>query len=133
MKKSLFPKKPSLLVCLSLVFLLLLTAVVYACSGLDAVQMDLTSLSTSHETMEGGPCTTHNEDICKSVHYRMLSLQTSSALTKVALQVSNTLLEFPRFEVPRLMNLLPVTGPPGIVFRPIFKLSFLSSDQVLRL
>ncbi len=110
----------------------LLTSVVYACSGLAFLPMSSMSTAMDHEPMNRGPCNDHRQDICKSVRDQMLSIQASSPLAKVAVHIS-TILQSAYFDVPLLVNLLPATGPPGVVLHSVFKLSFLFSNQVLRI
>ena len=111
---------------------LLFTSIVYACSGLNSMPMSFVSAATDHSAMEPGPCTKHKQDICKSVRYQMLSLKASSSVTDLVLHLS-TVLQSMQVEAPLLMNLHPPAGPPGVLFHPVFKLSFPSSNQVLRI
>ena len=69
----------SALLCLAIIFSLLLTSVVYACSGLRLLHVNSHHVEMSHESVERGPCSESKEDICKSVRDRMLSLQPRSS------------------------------------------------------
>src|SRR5918999_2708115 len=122
----------SRLIPLLVISSLLFTSVVYACSGLRLMHMSFTSAPMDHATMERGPCTKHKQDICKSVRYEMLSVRPSSPLAEVTLH-SLTILQAAHVEMPCLTNLLPTTGPPGVVFQPGPKSSFTLSKQVLRI
>ena len=111
---------------------LLFTSIVYACSGLNSMPMSFGSAATDHSAVERGPCTKHKQDICKFVRYQMLSLKASSSVTDLVLHLSTVLQSMP-VEAPLLMNLHPAAGPPGVLFQPVLKLSFSSSNQVLRI
>jgi hypothetical protein len=112
---------------------LLFTSIVYACSGLNSMPMSLVSAAMDHSAMEGGPCGKHHtEDICKSVRYQMLSLKASSSVPELVLHLS-MVLQSAHLEVPLLVNGLPPAGPPGVLFQPVFKLSFPFFNQVLRI
>jgi hypothetical protein len=111
---------------------LLFTSIVYACSGLNSMSMSFVSASTDHSAMERAPCTNHKQDICKSVRYQMLSLKASSSVTDLVLYLS-TVLQSIQVEAPLLMNLPLAAGPPGSLFRPVFKSVVLFSSQVLRI
>jgi hypothetical protein len=62
----------------------------------------------------------------------MLSLKASSSVTDLVLHLS-TVLQSIQVEAPLLMNLPLAAGPPGFLFSPALKLSFPSSNQVLRI
>ena len=111
---------------------LLFTSIVYACSGLNSMPTSFVSAAMDHSAMEPGPCNKHKQDICKSVRYQMLSLKASSSVTDLVLHLS-TVLQSMQVEAPLLMNLLSTAGPPGVVFRPVLKLSFPFSNLVLRI
>jgi hypothetical protein len=91
------------------------------------------SAAMDHSAMERGPCSKHaTQDICKSVRYQMLSLKASSSVTDLVLHLSTILQSMP-VEGPLLVNWIPTAGPPGVLFQPVFKLSFPFSNQVLRI
>jgi hypothetical protein len=94
--------------------------------------MSFVSAAMDHSAMERGPCTKHKQDICKSVRYQMLSLKASSSVTDLVLHLS-TVLQSMHVEAPLLVHLLPAAGPPGVLFRPVFRFSFPFSSQVLRI
>jgi hypothetical protein len=122
----------SQLISILVAFSLLFTAVVYACSGLRSMEMGSVSAAMDNSTMEPGPCSKHKQDICKSVRDQMLSLKASSSVADIVLHLS-TVLQSMHVEAPLLINLLSTAGPPGVVFRPVLKLSFPFSNQVLRI
>lgn len=116
-----------ILVISSLIF----TSIAYACSGLRSMEMNFASTAIDNSAMERGPCNNHKHDICKFVRDQMLSVLPSSPLVEVALHIS-TIVQAAYFEMPFLIDLLP-TGPPGVLFNPVFKSSFPFSNQVLRI
>ena len=118
----------SFIAALSLVF----TAVVYACSGLSSLPSRSLSAAMDHNGMEGGPCNNHKQDICKFIRHEMISVQSSSPLTELAFQIW-TIVQAADFDDPVLIKLLPATGPPGVVFHPVSKISYPFSNQVLRI
>jgi hypothetical protein len=122
----------SRLIPILVIFSLLFTSIVYACSGLNSMSMSFVSAAMDHSAMERGPCTKHKQDICKSVRYQMLSRQASSLLEEITLYVS-LILQFPHFDTPLVTSLLPVAGPPGVGFNLVSKLSFPFSNLVLRI
>lgn len=69
----------SAILCFAIIFSLLLTSVVYACSGLRLLHVNSHHVEMSHESVERGPCSESKEDICKTVRDRMLSLQPRSS------------------------------------------------------
>jgi hypothetical protein len=111
---------------------LLFTSIVYACSGLNSMPMSFVSAAMDHSGMEPGPCSKQKQDICKSVRDQMLSLKAPSSVTGIELHIL-MVLHSAYVDIPALMNLLPEAGPPGVVFQPVFKLSFPFSNQVLRI
>ena len=82
--------------------------------------------------MEGGPCNNHKQDICKFIRHEMLSVQSSSPLAELAFQIW-TIVQAADFDDPVLIKLLSATGPPGVVFRSVSKISYPFSSQVLRI
>lgn len=76
-----------------LVFSLLFASIVYACSGLDSMRMASHNASMGGGAVEKGPCNDTKHDICKSVRYRMLSIQDSPSRSEISLQVSTIPLE----------------------------------------
>jgi hypothetical protein len=111
---------------------LLFTSIVYACSGLSSMPMSFVSAAMDHNGMEGGPCNNHKQDICKFIRHEMLSVQSSSPQAELAFQIW-TIVQAVHFEDPVLIKLLPATGPPGVVFHPVSKISYPFSNQVLRI
>jgi len=90
------------------------------------------SAAMDHSAMEPGPCSKQKQDICKSVRDQMLSVRPSSPVIDITLHVS-TVFHSAHVDIPPLMNLLSTAGPPGVLFRPVFKLSYPFSNQVLRI
>jgi hypothetical protein len=123
----------SRIIPLLVAFSLLFISVVHACSGQDLL-MSTTSVSPSinESGMESDPCRKPKQDICKSVRDQMLSLKAPSSVTGIELRVL-TVLHSAHVDIPPLMNLLSTTGPPGVLFHPVFKSSFPFSNQVLRI
>ena len=111
---------------------LLFTSIVYACSGLNSMPTSFVSAAMDHSAMEPGPCSKHKQDICKSVRDQMLSLKAPSSVTGIEVHIL-TVFHSAHVDIPPLMNLLSPAGPPGVVFRPVFKLSYPFSNQVLRI
>ena len=111
---------------------LLFTSIVYACSGLNSIPMRFMAAAMDHSGMERGPCSKHKQDICKSVRDQMISLKASSSVADIVLHLS-TVLQSMQLDAPLLINLLSTAGPPGVVFRPVLKLSCPFSNQVLRI
>ena len=113
---------------------LLFTSIVYACSGLNSMPMSFVSAAMDYSAMERGPCGKHaTEDICKSVRYQMLSLKASSSVTDMVLHLSMVLQSMQVEDPLLLVNSLPTAGPPGVLFHPVFKVSFPFSNRVLRI
>ena len=111
---------------------LLFTSIVYACSGLNSMPTSFVSAAMDHSAMEPGPCSKQKQDICKSVRDQMLSLKAPSSVTGIELHIL-TVFHSAHVDIAPLMNLLSTAGPPGVVFRPVLKLSFPFSKQVLRI
>lgn len=122
----------SRLIPIFVIFSLLFTSIVYACSGLNSMPMGSVAAAMDHSSVERGPCSKHKLDICKSVRYQMLSLQPLSPPVDFVLYVW-AILQAAHFEFPLWINFLPATGPPGLLWYPVTKLSFPFSSQVLRI
>ena len=123
----------SRLIPLLVAFSLLFISVVHACSGQDLL-MSTTSVSGSinESGMESDPCRKPEQDICKSVRDQMLSLKAPLSVIGIEHRVL-TVLHSAHVDIPPLVNLLSTTGPPGILFHPVFKSSLPFSNQVLRI
>jgi hypothetical protein len=119
------------LISVLVTFSLLFTSIVYACSGHDFMPMSSMSADMDNKAMERGPCDKRKQDICKSVRYQMLSVQASSPVPELLCHVLTPISAC--FEIPLAMDLLPTTGPPGVVVHPVSNLSFSSSSQILRI
>ena len=122
-------KRLSNLIALVVASSLLLVSVAYACSGHDFMPMSSMSADMDNKAMERGPCDKHKQDICKSVRYQMLSVQASSSVPDILMQVS-TLLSA-HFEIPLIVDLFSTAGPPGALVYPVSRLPL--SSSVLRL
>jgi len=94
--------------------------------------MSFVSAAMDHSEMEPGPCSKQKQDICKSVRDQMLSLKAPSSVTGIELHIL-TVFHSAHVDISPLMNLLSTAGPPGVLFRPVFKLSYPFSNQVLRI
>lgn len=131
MRFLLFSRKFLLFIASALAFSLLFLSVVYACSGLDSMQ-----IASRHAAMdnmdkgmvERGPCSEHKQDICKSVRHRMLSSQASSYQVETPLHGS-TLSQ----EVSIEGYSLPGVSPSHLPLHPLVNLSLTYSDLVLRI
>jgi hypothetical protein len=121
----------SQLIPVLVVFSLLFTSVVYACSGHDFMPMSSMTADMDNKAMERGPCDKHKQDICKSIRYQMLSTEASSPVQQLLCHLFN--LKSVCFDVSLTMDLLPTSRPPGGLVHPVSKLSFSSSNQVLRI
>ena len=78
-------KQLSTITILVVTFSLLFVSVVYACSGLDSMQLAFHDSSMDGEKVERGPCSDHKQDICKSVRNRMITVQVSSSKAEISL------------------------------------------------
>jgi hypothetical protein len=132
MRKTLFAKKVSFLYASMLIFSVLFTAIVYACSGLDPLRMAFHDSSMNTEAVERGPCSEHKQEVCKSVRHRMLSIQASASQPVVPLQSSTV----PQ-EATLGISLLPIVSILSLSllasFHPSFKLSLPFFYRVLRI
>src|SRR5713226_4884478 len=117
MMKPLFARKPSFLFASTLIFSVLFTAIVYACSGLGPMRMVFQHDSMNGGMVERGPCSEHKQDICKSVRQRMLSIQVSSAQTDTLRVLSTSV------EAALQPDVLLASTPSRTVFNPISKIS----------
>jgi hypothetical protein len=124
--------RSSRLIPILVIFSLLFTSIVYACSGLRSMEMGSVSAAMDNSTMEPGPCSKQKQDICKFIRHQMLSVQSSSPVAELAFQIW-TIVQAAHFDDPVLVKLLPATGPPGVVFHPVLKISYPFSNQVLRI
>jgi hypothetical protein len=81
--------------------------IVHACSGLDSVRTASLHNASDDATMAGQPCDQmkHDDDLCKSIRYRMLSIQAESA--------------------PNSLTLLPSTLPSTISVEDVLPLAAL--------
>jgi len=132
MRKPLFTKKASFLLASTLVFSVLFTAIVYACSGLNLLPMNTHLSSMSGEGVKRGPCAEHKQDICKSVRDRMLSVQLSVSKAEASQQVL-VLPLLPSVETVKQAVFSPAPFELQISYHPVFKLSLPFSYLVLRI
>lgn len=132
MRKTLFAKKVSFLLASILIFSVLFTAIVYACSGLDPMRMAFHHGSMDGGTVERGPCSEHKQDICKSVRYRILSIQASASQPAVPPQ-SSTVPLASSVDTPVPMDILAASLRSPTSFHPFFKIPLTYSYLVLRI
>jgi len=135
MRKPLFSKKPSCLLATTLIFSVLFTAIVYACSGLASMQMS--SLHASHASMDGGmgdksPCGERKQDICQSVRQLMLSIQTSPSQAEGSLRGLNIPLALPH-DIPMPSEISTASAQLTKALYPLFKIPLTYSYLVLRI
>jgi hypothetical protein len=114
------------------IFFLLVTSIVYACSGLELARMTSISATMDNSALGEKPCNNHKQDICKSLRYQMLSLRPSLVVSENTLYLPTTL-ESVHFDVPLLTSLGRGAGPTGIIFPSAPEVSFPLSSQVLRI
>jgi len=133
-------RKSSLLVAAALVLSLLFNSVVYACSKLAPLGMALQS--SSMETMDGmnggaverDPCARHEQDICKFVRNRMLSIQPSPS--KAGDYQQPILLLLPlnlAIDIPKHISSSSASVAWEIAFHSVFKLPLPLAFSVLRI
>jgi uncharacterized membrane protein SpoIIM required for sporulation len=124
----------SRIVVFLLIFSLLFTSVVYACSGLSVVQTKLMSMSMDDGAVERGPCSKHRQDICKSVRERMLSIQPSSYKAIDVQQPLILLLPHNRvINIPKLIAFSSASVAWEIALHSVFKIPLSLSSSVLRI
>jgi hypothetical protein len=124
----------SSIIPLLLVFSLLFTSVVYACSGLSVMQTKLMSTSMDDGAVERGPCSKHRQDICKSVRERMLSIQPSSYKASDVQQPLILLLPHnPVINIPKLIAFSSASVAWEIALHSVFKIPLSLSSSVLRI
>src|ERR687891_2283597 len=124
----------SSIIPLLLVFSLLFTSVVYACSGLSVMQTKLMSASMDDGAAERGPCSKHKQDICKSVRERMLSIQPSSYKAIDVQQPLILLLPHnPVINIPKLIAFSSSSVAWEIALHSVFKIPLSLSSSVLRI
>ena len=121
----------SRLIPLLVAFAFLVVSIAHACPGQESLMSTMSVSASIDESGMGSdhPCRKPKQDICKSVRDQMVSLQAPLPVTGIELHVL-TVLHFGHVDIPPLMNLISTTGPPGVLFDPVFKFSF--STQVLR-
>ena len=98
---------------LLVLFSVLSVTIVHACSGLDSVRMASLHSASDDATMAGQPCDQmkHDDDLCKSIRYRMLSIQAEAAPNSLTL-LPSTLPS--AISVEDLLPLTPLlAAPPG--------------------
>ena len=128
-----FRNRRSWLLSVFLVVSVFGNAVVYACSSRHPAQMDLDHSSMTPDPAEdSGPCANQkqDEDICKAVRDRMLSIQpsTSQDIQKVQLVTLELFVATP------VEPVLPsVFENRHAIFHPVFAISLPVSFLVLRI
>ena len=131
--RRLFQNRRSWLLSVFLVVSVFGNAVVYACSSRHPVQMDLDhSAMTPDAAEDSGPCANQrqDEDICKTVRDRMLSIQPSTSQDMQ--KVRCVTLEL--FVTSAVTPVLPsVFENRHAIFHPVFAISLPVSFLVLRI
>lgn len=125
-------KRPSNRIAVAVAFYILFVSVVYACSSLYFAQMAFHPSTTSNGKIERGPCSEKKQDICQSIRYSMLSIQSSIPSTQMALynsQISQKVTA----EAPFRLDFSVASSLLTTAFHPIFKLSLPFSYLVLRI
>jgi hypothetical protein len=125
-------KQLSNTIAVAVAFYLLFVSVVYACSSLYAAQMTFHPSAASNGNIERGPCSEKKQDICQSVRYSMLSIQSSISSTKIALYASQ-ISQKATVEIPFPFDFSVAALSLTTAFHPIFKLSLPFSYLVLRI
>ena len=125
-------KRLSIATALIVICSLLFVSIVYACSGLSSTQPAFHASSMNGATTEKGPCSEHQQDICKSVRDRMLSIQPSSSQAADSQQSSTLLVQF-FIGIPTQLVFSPVQQACEAALHPVFKLSLPFSLSVLRI
>jgi hypothetical protein len=124
----------SRIIVLLLIFSLLFTSVVYACSGLSVMQTKLMSASMDEGAVERGPCSKHRQDICKSVRERMLAIEPSSyKATDVQQPLILLLPHNLLINIPKLIAFSSSSVAWEVAFHAVFKLPLYLSSSVLRI
>ena len=125
-----FSRKRPLLISLTLIFTLLVNAVIYACSNPNSMSMGFNHSSVNHGANENPCAEPKKEDICKAVRDRMVTVQPVSSqdiqgalapILHVPVDISEHL------ALPTVVQLWQVT------FHAVFKLSLPVSLSVLRI
>src|SRR5437588_12618150 len=123
----------SFLICFLLIFFLLVTSVVYACSGLSVMQLSSMSVSMDNTPSEESPCNKQKRDVCKFVRNSMLSIQPAYKMAGVQQAI---LLLLP---VPLSIGIRADTAFSSsssrwqIAFHSVFKIPLSLSSSVLRI
>ena len=124
----------SLLISLLVIFSLLFTSVVYACSGLSLLQVSSMSASMDDMATEGGPCKNEKQDVCKFVRDRMLSIQPAPYKAADVQQPILLLLPIPMsIDVSKHIAFSSSSAAWKIAFHSVFKISLSLSSSVLRI
>jgi len=132
MRRPAFSSKAFALLSLTVVLSLLVTTVVYACSGLNMFQMNAHQSTMKGEGVKRGPCAEHKQDICKSVRDRMLSIQPSAHKAENS-QILVVLLLPSLKETTENVVFAAEPLEREILYHPVFKLSLPFSYLVLRI
>ena len=115
-----------------LIFALLFVSVGYACSGLDPMRMAFHDSSMNTGAVERGPCSEQKQDLCKSVRYRILSIQASASQPAVPSHDSTVPLAS-SVDTPVPMDILAASLRSPTSLHPFFKIPLTYSYLVLRI
>lgn len=134
-------KKSSFVVASALALSLFFNSIVYACSKLAPMSMDLQgSFMSGMDRMDGmnagkverGPCAQHKQDVCKSVRDRMLSVQASVSKVEGSQPVVLLPLQ-PAVEIVEEVVFSPAPFDLEFSYHPVFKRSLPFSFLALRI
>lgn len=122
----------------ALVVSILFNSVVYACSKLDPMALQVGSAHSmsgmNERTIERGPCAEHKQDICKSVRERLLSIQPSPSKTADSQQQIIPFLPLNVIiDIPKQMAFSSDSVDLKTAFHGVFKLPLPYSLRVLRI
>jgi hypothetical protein len=133
MRRTICSGKLSAALSLAVALSILFTSVVYACSGLNLMQMNGHHVAMNHETVERGPCAEHKQDLCKSVRERMLSVQPSFHKLDESQQPISLAPLSVLIDIPKHLVLLPNALIWQTAFHSVFKLPLPLFLSVLRI
>ena len=126
---SFSPKMHAALISLTLIFILLVNAVIYACSNPHFMETVFNHSSMDQETKET-PCAEPKEDICQAVRDRMVTVQPVSSQDAQGVLVPILL---PPVDIPEHLALPTVSQLWQVIYHAVFKLSLPVSLRVLRI
>jgi hypothetical protein len=133
MRRAIYSGKLSVVLSLAVALSILVTSVVYACSGLNLMQMNAHHVAMGHKTVERGPCAEHKQDVCKSVRERMLSIHPSFHKLNDSQQPIFLAPLSVMIDIPKHLTLLPDALMWQTAFHSVFKLPLPLFLSVLRI